>query len=179
MKSFNRNNKNVKDQILQYLQAIDTENLLTIEVDGVSPSLSVTLSFEEFNLISKKLNLAYDFYSIYLTNSDEDWIRQSVSRIKKIQKLMSLEQVDLVKVDDLLNPSMKASGLLETRSNDRMNHYEIFINFDDVEVTSIVTRSNSRSTVSSRSYIQMRVTDNVEEDFKEFENLVLSSLAEA
>lgn len=176
MKSFNRNGKDVKDQILHYLQAIDTENLLTIEVNGVSPSLSVTLSFKEFNLTSKKLDLVFDVYSIYITESDETWIRQSINRIKKIQKLMSLEQVDLVKVDDLLNHGMKASGFLETRSDDRMNRYEIFITYEDVEVTSTVTRSNLKSTVSSRSYIQLRVTDSIEEDFKEFEKLVLDSL---
>lgn len=176
MKSFNRNDRNVKDQILHYLQAIDVDNLLTIEIDGISPAFSVTLSFEEFNLTSKKLNLTYDFYSIYVTSSDENWILQSLSRIKKIQMLMNLEQVDLVKVDDLLNPSMKASGFLETRSDDRMNRYEIFINFDEVEVFATVTKSNSKSTVSSRSYIQMHVTDALEEDFKEFERLVLDTL---
>lgn len=103
MKSFNRNDRNVKDQILHYLQAIDVENFLTIEIDGISPAFSVTLHFEEFNLTSKKLNLTYDFYSIYVTSSDENWILQSLSRIKKIQMLMNLEQVDLVKVDDLIN----------------------------------------------------------------------------
>ena len=175
MKSFNRNDKNVKDQILHYLQAIDVDNLLTIEIGGISPALSVTLSFKEFNLTSKKLNTTYDFYSIYVTSSDENWIRQSLSRIKKIQTLMNLEQVDLVKVDDLINYGMKASGFLETRTDDRMNHYEIFINFDDVEIAATVVKSNLKSTVSSRSYVQMRVTDTVEEDLKEFENLVLSA----
>lgn len=82
MKSFNRNDVDVKEQILRYLQAIDVDNLLTIEIEGISPSFSVTLSFEEFDLTSKKLNLVYDFYSIYVTDSDETWIRQSVSRIK-------------------------------------------------------------------------------------------------
>mgnify|MGYP001748245215 CR=1 FL=1 len=43
MKSFNRNDKNVKDQIIHYLRAIDTDGLLTIEVEGVSPALDVTL----------------------------------------------------------------------------------------------------------------------------------------
>ena len=90
---------------------------------------------------------------------------------------MNLEQVDLVKVDDLINYGMKASGFLETRADDRMNRYDIFITFDDIEVATTVTKSNLKSTVSSRSYVQMRVTDSVEEDFKEFENLVLSSLA--
>lgn len=177
MKSFNRNDGNVKDQILRYLKAIDVDNLLTIEIDGISPAFSVTLHFEEFNLTSKKLNLTYDFYSIYVTSSDENWILQSLSRIKKIQMLMNLEQVDLVKVDDLINYGMKASGFLETRTDDRINCYDIFITFDDIEVATTVTKSNLKSTVSSRSYVQMRVTDSVEEDFKEFENLVLSSLA--
>lgn len=72
---------------------------------------------------------------------------------------------------------MKASGFLETRTDDRMNRYDIFITFDDIEVATTVTKSNLKSTVSSRSYVQMRVTDSVEGDFKEFENLVLSSLA--
>lgn len=57
MKAFNRNDKDVKDQILRYLQAIDVDNLLTIEIEGISPSFSVTLLFEEFDLTSKKLNL--------------------------------------------------------------------------------------------------------------------------
>ena len=176
MKSFNRNDGNVKDQILRYLKAIDVDNLLTIEIDGISPAFSVTLSFKEFNLTSKKLDLVFDVYSIYITESDESWIRQSINRIKKIQKLLSLEQVDLVKVDDLLNHGTKASGFLETRTDDRMNRYDIFITFDDIEVATTVTKSNLKSTVSSRSYVQMRVTDSVEEDFKEFEKLVLSAL---
>lgn len=175
MKAFNRNVKDVKDQILRYLQAIDVDNLLTIEIEGISPSFSVTLSLEEFDLTSKKLNLVYDFYSIYVTDSDETWIRQSVSRIKKIQKLKSLEQVDLVKVEDLISQSMKASGFLETRSNDRMNRYEIFITFDEVEVATTITKFNSSSTISSRSHIRMHVTDNVKSDFKEFEKLVLDT----
>lgn len=175
MKAFNRNDVDVKTQILRYLQAIDVDNLLTIEIEGISPSFSVTLSFEEFDLTSKKLNLVYDFYSIYVTDSDETWIRQSVSRIKKIQKLKSLEQVDLVNVDDLISQSMNASGFLETRSFDRMNRYDIFITFDEVEVATTVTKFNSTSTISARSHIRMHVTDSVESDFKEFEKLVLDA----
>lgn len=175
MKSFNRNDIDVKTQILRYLQAIDVDNLLTIEIEGISHSFSVTLSFEEFDLTSKKLNLVYDFYSIYVTDSDETWIRQSVSRIKKIQKLKSLKQVDLVNVDDLISQSVKASGFLETRSNDRMNRYEIFITFDEVEVATTVTKFNASSTISSRSHIRMHVTDSVESDFDEFEKIVLSA----
>lgn len=175
MKSFNRNDIDVKTQILRYLQAIDVDNLLTIEIEGISPSFSVTLLFEEFDSTSKKLNLVYDFYSIYVTDSDETWIRQSVSRIKKIQKLKNLKQVDLVKVEDLISQSMKASGFVETRSNDRMNRYEIFITFDEVEVATTITKFNSSSTISSRSHIRMHVTDNVKSDFKEFEKLVLDT----
>lgn len=121
------------------------------------------------------MNLTFDVYSIYVTESEESWIRQSINRIKKIQKLMSLEQVENLKVNDLLNYGMKASGFLETRSFNQVNRYEIFIDFDEAELLSIVTRSNSRSTVSSRSYIQLRVTESIEEDFKEFEQLVLRS----
>lgn len=175
MKSFNRNDVDVKTQILRYLQAIDVDNLLTIEIEGISPSFSVTLSFEEFDLTSKKLSLVYDFYSIYVTDSDETWIRQSISRIKKIQKLMSLESVDNVKVDNLISQSMNASGFLETRSFDRMNRYDIFITYDDVEVATTITKFNSSSTISSRSHIRMHVTDNVKSDFKEFEKLVLDT----
>lgn len=175
MKSFNRNDHDVKDQILRYLRAVDTDSLLTIEVERVSPALDVTLSYKEFDLTSKKLSLVYDFYSIYVTDSDETWIRQSVSRIKKIQKLKSLKQVDLVNVDDLISQSMKASGFLETRSNDRMNRYEIFITFDEVEVATTVTKFNASSTISSRSHIRMHVTDSVESDFDEFEKIVLSA----
>lgn len=175
MKSFNRNDIDVKNQIFRYLRAIDTDDLLTIEVEGVSPALDVTLSYKEFDLTSKKLSLVYDFYSIYVTDSDETWIRQSVSRIKKIQKLKNLKQVDLVNVEDLISQSMKASGFLETRSNDRMNRYEIFITFDEVEVATTVTKSNASSTISSRSHIRMHVTDSVESDFDEFEKIVLSA----
>ena len=175
MKSFNRNDRDVKDQILRYLRAVDTDSLLTIEVEGVSPALDVTLSYKEFDLTSKKLSLVYDFYSIYVTDSDETWIRQSISRIEKIQKLMSLESVDNVKVDNLISQSMNASGFLETRSFDRMNRYDIFITYDDVEVAATITKFNSSSTISSRSHIRMHVTDNVESDFKEFEKLVLDT----
>lgn len=175
MKAFNRNEHDVKDQILRYLRAVDTDSLLTIEVEGVSPALDVTLSYKEFDLTSKKLSLVYDFYSIYVTDSDETWIRQSISRIEKIQKLMSLESVDNVKVDNLISRSMNASGFLETRSNDRINRYEIFITFDEVEVATTVTKFNASSTISSRSHIRMHVTDNVESDFKEFEKLVLDT----
>ena len=175
MKSFNRNDHDVKDQILRYLRAVDTDSLLTIEVEGVSPALDVTLSYKEFDLTSKKLSLFYDFYSIYVKESDETWISQSISRIEKIINLMSLESVDNVKVDNLISQSMNASGFLETRSFDRMNRYDIFITYDDVEVATTITKFNSSSTISSRSHIRMHVTDNVESDFKEFEKLVLDT----
>ena len=175
MKSFNHNDRDVKDQILRYLRAVDTDSLLTIEVEGVSPALDVTLSYRGFDLTSKKLSLVYDFYSIYVTDSDETRIRQSISRIEKIQKLMSLESVDNVKVDNLISQSMNASGFLETRSFDRMNRYDIFITYDDVEVAATITKFNSSSTISSRSHIRMHVTDNVESDFEEFEKLVLDT----
>lgn len=172
MKAFNRNDKNVKDQILQYFQAIDVDKLLTIEVVGSSPSFEIVISSKELNLISKKLDLAFDFYSVYVTESDTDWIRQSVSLIRKIQKLMNLENVKIVEVNDLINANMKTVGFIETNSFDRINQYEIYVEFDEIEITTDMIKSDDESVLSSSSNVRLRVTDEIESDFKKFEKLV-------
>ncbi len=172
MKAFNRNDKDVKDQILQYFRAIDVNKLLTIEVIGSSPSFEIVISSEELDLVSKKLYLAFDVYSVYVTESDADWIRQSISRIKKIKSLMNLENVKVVKVNDLIDASMKTAGFIETNSFDRINQYEIYATFDRIEINASILSSDDESTISSRSNVNLNVTDTIELDFKKFEKLV-------
>lgn len=171
MKAFNRNDKDVKDQILHYLRAADVNHILTIELYGDVPSLEVTISYDKLNLTSKKLSLVYDVYSIYLTESDLNWIKQSINRIKKIESLMSLENVKIVKVNDLIEYSKKTEGFVETNSFDRVNQYTIDVTFDEVEIAADLIRSDD-SAVSASSYVHVVVTDMIEEDFKTFEKLV-------
>ena len=160
MKAFNRNDKDVKDQILHYLRAADVNHTLTIELYGDVPSLEVTISYDKLNLTSKKLSLAYDVYSIYLTESDLNWIKQSIDRIKKIESLMSLENV-----------SKKTEGFVETNSFDRVNQYMIYVMSDEIEIAADLIRSDD-SAVSASSYVHVVVTDTIESDFKTFEKLV-------
>lgn len=171
MKAFNRNDKDVKDQILHDLRAADVDNILTIELYGDVPSLEVTISYDKLNLTSKKLSLAYDVYSIYLTESDLNWIKQSIDRIKKIESLMSLENVKLVKVNNLIEYSKKTEGFVETNSFDRVNQYMIYVMFDEIEIAADLIRSDD-SAVSASSYVHVVVTDTIESDFKTFEKLV-------
>ena len=171
MKAFNRNDKDVKDQILHYLRAADVNHILTIELYGDVPSLEVTISYDKLNLTSKRLSLAYDVYSIYLTESDLNWIKQAISRIKKIESLMRLENVKLVKVNDLIEYSKKTSGFVETNSFDRVNQYRIDVTFDEVKITTDLIRLDD-SAISSSSHISLVVTDTIESDFKTFEKLV-------
>lgn len=171
MKAFNRNDKDVKDQILHYLRAADVNHILTIELYGDVPSLEVTISYDKLNLTSKRLSLAYDVYSIYLTESDLNWIKQAINRIKKIESLMSLENVKIVDVDDLIEYSKKTSGFIETNSFDRVNQYRIDVTFDEVEIATDLIRFDD-SAVSSSSHVNLVVTDTIESDFKIFEKLV-------
>lgn len=171
MKAFNRNDKDVKDQILHYLRAADVNHILTIELYGDVPSLEVAISYDKLNLTSKKLSLAYDVYSIYLTESDLNWIKQSINRIKKIESLMRLENVKLVKVNNLIEYSKKTEGFVETNSFDRVNQYRIDVMFDAIEISAELIKFDD-SAVSSSSYVHVVVTDTIEEDFKTFEKLV-------
>lgn len=171
MKAFNRNDKDVKDQILHYLRAADVNHILTIELHGDVPSLEVTISHDKLNLTSKKLSLAYDVYSIYLTESDLNWIKQAINRIKKIESLMRLENVKIVKVVDLIEYSKRTIGSIETNSFDRVNQYMIYVMSDEIEIAADLIRSDD-STVSASSYVHVVVTDTIESDFKTFEKLV-------
>lgn len=171
MKAFNRNDKDVKDQILHYLRAANVNHILTIELYGDVPSLEVTISYDKLNLTSKKLSLVYDVYSIYLTESDLNWIKQSINRIKKIESLMSLENVKIVKVNDLIEYSKKTEGFVETNSFDRVNQYMIYVMSDEIEIAADLIRSDD-SAVSASSYVHVVVTDAIESDFKTFEKLV-------
>lgn len=174
MKAFNRNDKDVKDQILHYLCAADVDHILTIEIEGKSPSLEVTISYDKLNLTSKKLSLAYDVYSIYLTESDLNWIKQSISRIKKIESLMSLENVKIVEVDNLIEYEKKTVGSVETNSFDRINRYKIYVTFDEVEITADFSNSDDPDdpAISSSSHVSLIVTDTIESNLKTFEKLV-------
>lgn len=171
MKAFNRNDKDVKDQILHYLRAADVDHILTIEIEGKSPSLEVTISYDRLGLTSKKLSLAYDVYSIYLTESDLNWIKQSISRIKKIESLMSLENVKIVEVDNLIEYEKKTVGFVETNSFDCVNRYEIYVTFDEVEITADFSNSDDL-VISSSSHVSLIVTDTIESNLKTFEKLV-------
>ena len=84
---------------------------------------------------------------------------------------MSLKNVKLVKVNNLIEYSKKTEGFVETNSFDRVNQYMIYVMSDEIEIAADLIRSDD-SAVSASSHVNLVVTDTIESDFKTFEKLV-------